>query len=298
MLKADLDGIEAFLKVAERRNFSAAAADLGISASALSQKIRGLEARAGVALLTRTTRRVGLTEAGRLLLDRGGPAFAELLLAYADARNLSQPAGLLRLHVPRGVVQTFIEPMLAGFCAANPQVEVEIFAEDHHPLDLIEGDFDAGIRHGELLDADMTMLRIMPPFRLIVVGAPDYFARHGRPARPADLRHHNCIRIRLRRDAIMKWNFEEDGRSIEVFPNGQLILNDYALSVSSAVAGLGLAFVSEPSIEEHLASGALEAVLTDYAHTSSGVFLYFPHRHQMTAKLRAFVDHVRHTHPA
>lgn len=297
MFKADLDGIEAFLRVAERRNFSAAAAELGISASALSQKIRGLEARAGVALLTRTTRRVGLTEAGRLLLDRGGPAFAELISAYSDARNLTQPAGLLRLHVPRGVLQTFIEPVLAGFCTANPQVEVEIFAEDHHPLDLIEGDFDAGIRHGEVLDADMMTLQIMPSFRLIVVGSPAYLESHGRPARPADLRHHNCIRTRLRRDAIMKWNFLEDGRSIEVFPNGQLILNDYALSISSALAGLGLAYVAEHSIGEHLDSGALEVVLTDYAFTSSGVFLYFPRRHQMTAKLRAFLDHVRRIHP-
>lgn len=292
MVRSELEGIEAFLRVAERRNFSAAAADLGISASALSQKIRSLEMRAGVALLTRTTRRVGLTEAGQLLLSRAGPAIAELRSAYLDARTLSQPVGLLRLHVPRGVLQTFIEPMLAGFCSDNPQVEVEVFAEDHM-TDLIESGFDAGIRQGELLDADMTILQIMPPFRLIVVGAPEYFERNGRPARPVDLRHHNCIRTRLRRDTIMNWNFVEDGRSLEVFPTGQIILNDYALSVSSALAGLGLAYVSEPSVQEYLTAGTLEAVLTRHALTSSGVFLYYPHKNQVTSKLRAFIDHVQ-----
>jgi DNA-binding transcriptional LysR family regulator len=286
-----LDGVEAFVRVAERKSFRAAAVDLGISASALSQKIRALETRTGVPLLTRTTRKVGLTEAGQLFLNRAKPAFIELSAAYDDARNLMQPAGLLRLHVPHSIIPSLIEPMLAGFCAAYPKIELEIFAEDH-TTDLIESGFDAGVQQSELLDADMITLRLMQPFRYVVAGAPDYFERHGRPLRLSDLRDHNCIRQRLHKDALMNWNFVERGRSLEVFVKGQVIVNDYGLNVAAAVRGAGLAYVSEPSVADLVHTGSLETVLTDFAPTSAGVFLHYPNRVQILPKLRCFIDYV------
>lgn len=287
-----LDGMEAFVRVAQHRNFRAAAEELHLSPSALSQKIKALEARTGVALLMRTTRSVGLTQAGEILLARAAPAFADLAAAYDEARNLSKPSGLLRLHMPRGMIPLLIEPVLKGFCQAYPQIEVEIFAEDH-PTDLVEGGFDAGVQLGESLAPDMIALRVTPPVRFVVAGSKDYLARRGRPARLADLRHHDCIRMRGGREPIGPWHFMDGKRPVDVTVGGQVIVNDFGLGISAAVQGLGLMFVPEGIVMDQIARGELETVLDRFVPTSPGVFLYYPSRTQALPKLRVFIDYVQ-----
>src|SRR6201996_913442 len=202
-----LDGVEAFLSVALHRSFSKAAAELGVSPSAISQAVRTLEARIGAALFIRTTRSVGLTEAGERFISRAKPAFEELVAASEVARDLGQrPAGLLRLSVPRAVVPLILEPVIASFCQAYPEVELEIAASEEL-VDLAAAGFDAGIRLGQFVAADMVTVRLTPPFPFVVVGSQDYFARHGRPERPEDLRDHACLRLRRSNGAIAPWTF-------------------------------------------------------------------------------------------
>src|SRR6185312_12992088 len=190
-----LDGVEAFLSVARHRSFRKAAAELGVTPSAMSQAVRVLEARVGAALFTRTTRSVGLTEAGERFLSRAKPAFDELVAASEVARDLGQrPAGLLRITVPRSVVPLLLEPLIASFCRAYPEIELEISASGEL-VDLAAGGFDAGVRMGQFIAADMVAVRLTPSFPVVVVGSPDYFARCGRPERLDDLRRHACLRF-------------------------------------------------------------------------------------------------------
>lgn len=296
--RGQLDGLDAFLRVAERRNFRAAAADLGVSPSAISQTIRALEERIGAALLTRTTRSVGLTQAGQYFLDHARPAFADLNAAYEAARSLGdRPAGLLRLNTPRAVISLLIEPVLGGFLASYPDVQVEICAEDGF-VDLAEGGFDAGIRLGEFLQADMIAVRLTPPFRFVVVGTPDYFARYGRPEKPADLRRFPCLRFRQSRGAIPNWQFIDGNRPVEVAVDGPVIVNDAGAALAAARKGIVLSHVAEPLVEQLVADGELEMVLDPYAPTSPGVYLYYPSRSQMLPKLRAFIDYIVANQPA
>jgi len=198
-----LDGIEAFLRVAERRSFSAAASDLGVSPSAISQTIKGLEARVGAPLFMRTTRSVGLTQAGEMFLERAAPAFAGLGDAYEAARNLgNRPAGRLRINLMRGAVQPLFEPIIAGFCETYPEIELEIYAEDAL-ADLSAGGFDAGVRMGESLDADVIAVRLTGPFRFVAVATPGYLEKYGRPESPDELRNHRCVRMRMGSGALM-----------------------------------------------------------------------------------------------
>src|SRR5215472_2505063 len=220
-----LDGVETFLSVARHRSFSRAAAALGVTPSAVSQAVRALEARIGAPLLARTTRSVGLTEAGKRFLERAGPAFDELVAASEAARDLGQrPTGLLRLAVPRAVVPILLEPLIASFCQAYPEVEVEIAASEEL-VDLAAGGFDAGIRLGQFIAADMIAVRLTRPFRSVIVGSPAYLARAGRPEHPDDLRQHACVRMRRSSGAIALWSFNDDGRAIEVAVSGPLIAN-------------------------------------------------------------------------
>ncbi|HUA51590.1 MAG TPA: LysR family transcriptional regulator, partial [Candidatus Sulfotelmatobacter sp.] len=241
-----LDGVEAFLSVAQYRSFRRAAAELGVSPSAISQTIRALEARVGAALFIRTTRSVGLTEAGARFLARAKPAFEELIAASKAARDLGQrPSGLLRLTVPRAVVPILLEPLIASFCQSYPDVEVEIVASGEL-VDLAAEGFDAGIRLGQLIAADMVAVRLSPPFRLIIVGSPAYLARHGRPERPDDLRRHACLRSRRSNGALALWSLKDNRRAIEIAVSGPLIANDMPTVLGAAVEGVGLAQVPEP----------------------------------------------------
>jgi DNA-binding transcriptional LysR family regulator len=288
-----LDGVEAFLRVAERRSFRAAAGDLGVTPSAVSQAVRALEARVGIALFTRTTRSVGLTEAGERFRERAQPAFQEIVAASDAASSLgAKPSGLLRLAVPRAVVPVVLRPLLASFCAAYPDVSVEIAASEEL-VDLAKDGFDAGIRLGEFIASDMVALRLTPSFRLIVVGSPDYLARAGRLRAPSDLASHACVRLRRSSGALANWRLQNDGSPVDLQVSGPLVVHDYPSMLDAALAGVALAQVPEPIAREHVLAGHLTEVLAKFAPTTLGVFLYFPDRKQVSPKLRAFIDHAR-----
>jgi DNA-binding transcriptional LysR family regulator len=288
-----LDGIEAFLSVAQHRSFRRAADELGVTPSAISQAVRALEARVGAALFIRTTRSVGLTEAGEKFLARAKPAFEELVAASEVARDLGQrPAGLLRLAVPRAVVPILLEPLIASFCQAYPEVEIEIAASEEL-VDLAAQGFDAGVRFGQFIAADMIAVRLSPPFRFIIVGSPAYLARKKRPARPDDLRQHACLRWRRSGGAIALWSLNDQGRAIEIAVSGPLIANDFPTMLGAALEGVGLAQVPEPIAAAAVKAGKLVHVLEKFAPMAPGMFLYYPGRAQMMPKLRAFIDHVK-----
>jgi DNA-binding transcriptional LysR family regulator len=288
-----LDGVEAALAVAQHRSFRKAADALAVTPSAISQAVRALEARIGAALFIRTTRSVGLTEAGERFLSRAKPAFEELVAASQLARGLGQrPAGLLRLAVPPAVVPILLEPLIPSFCKAYPDIEVEIAASGEL-VDLAAGGFDAGIRFGQFIAADMIAVRLTPPLRMVIVGSPAYLAGAGRPERPDDLRHHACIRLRRSSGAIALWSLKDNVRTIDVAVSGPLIANDFPTILGAALEGVGLAQVPEPIAAEHLRAGRLECLLEPFAPTSPGVFLYHPGHRQVLPKLRAFIDHVK-----
>jgi DNA-binding transcriptional LysR family regulator len=295
MHRNDLDGLIVFLRVAERHAFTAAARDLGITPSAVSQAIRALEERAGVPLFARTTRDVALTEAGRRFLERARPAVDNIRDAFSEVASLgSRPSGLLRLNVPRVALATLIEPVLAPFCQSHPEVRVEIFVDDRL-ANIVEDGFDAGIRLGELVEADMIAVRLTPPFKLAVVGAPDYLAARGRPLHPRDLRDHTCINFRQgARGGLYHWEFEEAGREFAVAVDGSVIVNEGGLMLASAVMGLGLAYTLGPVAEPLCNQGMLETVLEEFCPQTPGFYLYFPSRNQVMPKLRAFIEAVTH----
>jgi DNA-binding transcriptional LysR family regulator len=262
--------------------------------AAVSHAIKQLETQVGVALFARTTRDVALTEAGRRFLELARPGAQQIEQAFAAARQLGAlPAGLLRLNVPRIVLAGIIEPLLDGFCDAHPQVELEITVSDQL-ANIVEEGFDAGIRVGELIEADMVAVRLTRPFRYCVVASPAYLAQHGRPQRPEELRHHRCINFRQpRRGTLYRWEFEGDGREIEIAVPGQIITNDSGVMMMAAAKGRGLAYTLEPSAAPLVAQGKLERVLEPYCPGSPGFFLYFPSRAQVMPKLRAFIDYAR-----
>jgi DNA-binding transcriptional LysR family regulator len=288
-----LDGVEVFLSVAQHRSFRQAAAELGVTPSAISQAVRALEARVGAALFIRTTRSVGLTEAGERFLARAKPAFEALIAASEAARDLGQrPAGLLRLTVPRAVVPILLEPLIASFCRAYPEVEVEIDARAEL-VDLATEGFDAGIRLGQFIAADMVAVRLTPPFPLAVVGSLEYLRGRKKPECLDDLRQHACLRMRRSNESIAPWSFVDGNKAIEVIVSGPLIANDYPTLLGAAVEGMGLAQMPQPIAAGSLAAGKLVRVLEAFAPTVPGVFLYYPSRYQMMPKLRAFIDHVK-----
>jgi DNA-binding transcriptional LysR family regulator len=288
-----LDGVEAFLCVARHRSFRRAAAELGVTPSAISQAVRVLEERIGAPLFIRTTRSVGLTEAGEQFLSRAKPAFEELVAASDVARDLGQrPTGLLRLSVPRAVVPLLLDPLIASFHQAYPEVEVEIAASSEL-IDLATEGFDAGIRLGQFVDADMVAVPLTPPLRFVVVGSPAYLAGRSRPEHTDDLRQHACLRWRKSSGALALWSFNNGGNAVEIAVSGPFIAHDFPTMLGAAVEGLGLAQLPEPMVAEGLRSGKLVEVLEPFAPVIPGVFLYYPSRRQIMPKLRAFIDHVK-----
>ena len=289
-----LDGVEAFLRVAQHRSFRRAAAELGVTPSAVSQAVRALEARVGAALFIRTTRSVGLTEAGERFFLRAKPAFEELVAASEVARELGQrPTGLLRLSVPRAVVPILLEPLIASFHQAYPEVEVEIAASPEL-VDLAAEGFDAGIRLGQFIAADMVAVRLTPPFPFVVVGSPDYLRVRKPPERIEDLRRQACLRMRRSDGSIAPWQFVDGNKTVEAIVSGPLIAHDYPTLLGAAIQGLGLAQVPGPLAKTPIADGRLRALLTPFAVSTPGVFLYYAGRRQALPKLRAFVEHVKY----
>lgn len=288
-----LDGVEAFLAVAQHRNFRKAAVQLGVTPSAVSQAVRTLEGRIGAALFLRTTRSVGLTEAGERFLARAKPAFEELVAAGAAAHDLGQrPSGLLRITAPRAVIPLLLEPLIASFCRSYPAVEVEVSASETL-TDLAEEGFDAGVRLGQFISRDMVAVRLSPPFPLVVVASPDYLRRRKRPERIEDLGEHACLRMRRSNGSISPWSFASGNKAVEAIVSGPFIANDLPTLLGAAVQGVGLAQVPEPVAGKLLKAGKLVRLLEPFAPTAPGVFLYYPSRRQMLPKLRAFVDHLK-----
>src|ERR1700758_1383935 len=256
-----LDGVEVFLSVAEHRSFRRAAAELGVTPSAVSQAVRVLEERIGAALFIRTTRSVGLTEAGERFLSRAKPAFEELVAAGEAARDLGQrPVGLLRLAVPRAVVPLILEPVIASLCQAYPEIALEIPASDER-VDLAASGFDAGIRLGQFIAPDMVVVRLTPPFPLVVVGSPDYLRRRKQPERLDDLRGHACLRMRRSNGSIAPWPFVDGRKAVEAIVAGPLIAHDFPTLVGAAIQGVGLAQVPGPLAAAPIADGRLQALL-------------------------------------
>jgi DNA-binding transcriptional LysR family regulator len=259
----------------------------------MSQAVRALEERMGVALFIRTTRSVGLTQAGERFLSRAKPAYEELAAAGAAVRDLGQrPTGLLRLAVPRAVVPLILQPVILSFCRAYPEIELEIAASEEL-VDLAAGGFDAGIRMGQFVEADMIVVRLSQPFQFVVVGSPDYLRSRGRPKLISDLRGHACLRMRRPSGSVVPWSFVEGNKAIEAVVSGPLIAHDYPTLVGAAMRGIGLAQIPRPVAERPIEQGKLEPVLDDIAATTPGVFLYHPGKRQILPKLRAFIDHLK-----
>lgn len=292
MKSAPLPQFQVFLAVARVRNFSRAARELGVTRSAVSQAVKQLEDELRVVLLTRTTRSVSLTDAGRRLVDAAGPAFQQILGALTEASaRPGEPVGRVRLSVPRAALPFVIEPVLAGFHARHPRIEVEVTVEDRL-VDIVAEGYDAGVRLTESIERDMVQVRLTEPFRFVVVGAPDYLGRHGIPQTPEDLLRHECITFRSQTTgALYAWELERGRRTWRVPVRGGVVASgDAELNVKMAERGLGLAYAFEPMIVEQLRSGRLKLVLERFAPTVPGYFIYFPNRAQRSEPLRLFVE--------
>lgn len=292
MARSDgFSGLSEFLAVARHASFRAAAAELGVTPAAVSQAVRVLEAKTGLVRFQRTTRRVGLTEAGEKLLTRVRPAATEIADAFAALTDLRErPAGLLRLSVPRVAVPLVIEPVLPDFRRAYPDVAVDVDVNDA-AIDLTSNNLDAGIRIGEQVERDMIAVRLTPDLRWSVLGAPAYFASRGRPRTPEELTRHECIRYRfLTAGSIYRWEFERGGREFSVDVPGGVTVNDGSLMMSLALQGMGLIYTADLFAARELAARQLESVLDEFLPRTQGLFLYFPARTQTQPKLRAFID--------
>jgi DNA-binding transcriptional LysR family regulator len=293
MDKNQLDGLLALKLVADKRNFTAAAQALRVSPSAISKMLRQLETRLGVTLLTRTTRTTSLTEAGERFLSQAGPALELILAAMEDAGSLAEkPAGRLRLNAPQMIYPNFLKEVVSSFSKKYPDVSVEIFFENA-ATDVFERGFDAGIRVSDILAKDMVALKLFGPIRWVVAGAPGYFDQFGRPKHPKDLLSHNCICVGVGNRVYDGWEFESKGKAFEVQVRGSLILNNSLLALDAALDGVGLVYSTEDLIIDKVEAGSLEIVLSEYAPTSTGYYLYYPQRSQVHPKLRAFIEHVR-----
>jgi DNA-binding transcriptional LysR family regulator len=291
--KNQLDGLLAFILVAEKRNFTAAAEALRISPSAVSKMIGQLETRLGVTLLTRTTRATSLTQAGEKFLSQAGPALESILAAMKEAGSFAEkPVGRLRLNVPQLIYPNFLKAAIASFISKYPDVTVEIFFENA-ATNIFERGFDAGIRVSDILAQDMVALKLLGPIRWVVAGAPEYFDKLGRPEHPKDLHSHNCICVGSGERVYDRWEFEKEGKEFEVQVRGSLIMNDATLAMDASLDGLGLIYSSENAIEDRIDNGSLEVVLAGYAATSAGIYLYFPRRSLVHPKLRAFIEHAK-----
>jgi DNA-binding transcriptional LysR family regulator len=289
----DLDDLAAFAAIARHRNFRRAALERGVSASTLSQTLRDLEARLDMRLLNRTTRSVALTEAGARLLERLGPALAEISVAV-DALQAERGAavGTLRINAPEPAVELVLGPMIAPFLAAYPQVELEIIAETAF-IDIVASGYDAGVRWGESLAKDMIAVSISGPQRYAVVASPELIAKVGAPRAPEDLLSRPCIRLRYPSGLQPGWEFERDGRELRLEPPARLVCASPHTQVRAALDGVGFLSTFEGYVAEHIAAGTLVSVLQDWLPPFPGPFLYYPSRRHVPAPLRAFIDFAR-----
>lgn len=294
MPRENYNDLASFAVVARERSFTKAAAKLGVSQSALSQTIRGLEARVGVRLLTRTTRSIAPTEAGERLLQTITPPFEEIESALASLNELREkPAGTIRVTAGEHPALTVLQPALAKFLPQYPDIKIEIIV-DYGLTDIVQEGYDAGVRLGEQVARDMIATRIGPDMRMAVVGAPSYFDRHPLPSMPQELTAHNCINIRLPTyGGLFPWDLERDGREVNVRVEGQLIFNNIGLRLSSALQGLGLAYLPEDQALPFISDGRLIRVLESWCPSFPGYHLYYPSRRHSSPAFALFVEALR-----
>ncbi|OLL31242.1 LysR family transcriptional regulator [Burkholderia sp. SRS-W-2-2016] len=294
MARSDLSDITAFLAVARDGSFTKAAAKLGVSQSALSQTVRNLEARLGLRLLTRTTRKVAPTQAGERLIDAVGPRLDEIEAELAALSALrDKPAGLVRIAAGDHSAELLLWPAIERLLPDYPDIRIEIVV-DNGLTDIVAQRLDAGIRLGEQVAKDMVAVRIGPDMRMAVVGTPDYFRRYPKPKTPQDLTAHNCINIRLpTAGGLYAWEFAKGGRELKVRVDGQLVFNTATMAVKAALAGAGLAFVPEERVMTYLRSGQLVRVLETWCAPFTGFHLYYPSRRQPTPAFAVVVNALR-----
>ncbi|KQY63057.1 LysR family transcriptional regulator [Ensifer sp. Root142] len=291
----NFNDLAAFAVIAREKSFTRAAAKLGVSPSALSQTMRNLEERLGLRLLTRTTRSVSSTEAGERLLRTVAPRFEEIeaeLVALGELRD--KPAGTVRLTAGEHPAISILQPALKRFLPDYPDIAVEIIV-DYGLTDIVAEGYDAGVRMGEQVAKDMIAVRIGPNMRMVVVASPAYFERHPLPQTPQDLTAHTCINIRLPTyGGLFPWGLEKDGREVKVRGDGQLVFNSLSMRLSSALDGLGVAYMPEDQVLAHVAEGRLVRVLEDWCPSFPGYHLYYPSRRQQSPALALLVDVLRY----
>ncbi|UJB32040.1 LysR family transcriptional regulator [Chromobacterium sp. Beijing] len=294
MPQNSLHALQAFRLIAQHGSFTRAAAQQEVTPSALSQTLRQLEAQLGVRLLNRTTRKVGLTEAGQALLARIRPLLEQLDGALEDTRQWQgQLSGTLKLTLPHTAAALLLYPLLAGFMRAHPQLKLELDV-NNQLVDIVERGLDAGLRFGESLQQDMQAVAVSAPLRFCVAASPAYLRTRGVPAHPAMLRQHDCLRYRFASSGqVYRWQFVDAGRPFEVAVQGPLTANDTAAALHVALGGLGLAYLPQAMAEPHLADGGLIAVLEEWMPPAEAFYLYYPHHLHQPAKLRAFIDYLR-----
>ena len=293
MSRTPHDALQAFCAIARHRSFTRAGAELGVSASALSQTMRQLEASLGVPLLTRTTRQVAPTEAGEALLARLAPALDDIAAMLEETRQTpGQPAGELRLTLPHTAAQLLFYPALADFSARHPKLRLELDV-DNGLVDIVAQRFDAGVRFGESLQPGMQALPVSQPLRFVVAASPDYLRRRGAPAQPQDLLQHACLGYRFGGGGQYRWQFIADGQPLQLAVSGPLIANDNMALLHAALGGAGLAYLAEPLVAPLAAEGKLAIVLEACMPPAETLYLYYPHRPRQPAKLRALIAFLR-----
>ena len=291
-MRNDLGELSAFATVAGERSFTRAAARLGISQSALSHSMRGLEKRLGVQLLARTTRSVSATAAGATLLREVAPALERIEQAVAESRKQREtPAGRIRIIIPRTATKTVLLPKLAQFVHAFPEVVLEV-TSSNDPVDLVAGEYDAGVQLGEFIQRDMIAVRVTREMRLGVVGSPKYFESHPVPRKPQDLKDHACIGFRFS-NSLYRWEFEKGRTALSVSPQGPASFDDPDLVIQAVLDGVGIGTAMEDSLTELIAEGRLIHVLRDWCPSFPGYFLYYPSRRNQPAGLAALIDSLR-----
>ena len=294
MMKNDLGELSAFRMVAEERSFTRAAGRLGVSQSALSHSMRGLEERLGLQLLARTTRSVSPTAAGAALLGELAPALERIEQAVAETRKLREkPAGRIRIIIPGTATQMVLLPKLAQFARTYPEIVLEI-TSSNDPVDLVAGEYDAGVQLGEFIERDMIAVRVTKEMRLAVVGSPKYFKTNPIPRHPQDLKDHPCIGFRFG-NGLYRWEFEKGGKALTVSPHGPVSFDDPSLVIQAALEGVGIGTAMEDSLADLIAKGRLVQVLTDWCPSFAGYFLYYPSRRNQPAALAALINTLRAT---
>lgn len=291
-MRNELNELAAFAMVARERSFTRAAAKLGVSQSALSHTVRGLEERLQLHLLARTTKSVAPTAAGAALLEDLSPALEQIALALDKARSVKRrPAGRLRIVMSRSAAVMVLLPRLAAFAEAYPDIVLDVVTVTG-PVDLVAGEFDAGIQLGEYIQKDMIAVPVTPPLRLAVVGSPGYFSSRNLPQKPQDLNDHRCITLRLPAGPY-RWEFERGRKSVTIGVNGPLIIDDTHLVIQAVLAGAGLGMVYEEQVAEDIAKRRLIRVLEDWTPPIPGFFMYYPSRRHQPAALSALVGALR-----